>query len=69
VTDPEGSPAQYTPFKQEIDIASTYTVILVHPSAGRRELTIPGQDLRHGGSYTYAGSLAQPQSFVLRENR
>jgi serine/threonine protein kinase len=67
-SDPPGSPIQYTPFLEEVDIAD-YALVLVHPKDGKRELSIPGKDFKHGGRYVFSGSLDRPQSFVLREVR
>ena len=64
-----GSPVEYTPFvTEDLDIAD-YELVLVDPKGVERVLQIPGAGMKHSSRYTFTGSLAQPQSFALREDR
>ncbi|HZL72068.1 MAG TPA: hypothetical protein VFC86_06395, partial [Planctomycetota bacterium] len=64
-----GTPVEYTPFVAEnLDIAD-YELVLVDPKGVERKLPIPGAGMKHSSRYTFTGSLSQPQSFALREDR
>ena len=64
-----GTPVEYTPFVAEnLDIAD-YELVLVDPKGVERRLPIPGAGMKHSSRYTFTGSLSQPQSFTLREDR